>query len=209
MKKLVIFDIDGTLHNTIVMSKEAHRIVMPEFGLPEPPTEILQETFGCDTKKILQILGIKRCDHQAFLKRINEEETRQIYACGVCYEGVVEMLHRLYEEGYLMALCSMCTPEYRRAFLARFGLEGLFACCRDEKDGTEKGRLLRQILQEIKPDRAIMVGDRCYDIIAAHQVQIPCIGCAYGYAPSEAQRADYVVEHSSGLYETLSSVWDR
>ena len=203
MKKLAIFDIDGTLHKTEVMSWEAYTRVMPALGLAVPQRETLISTYGCNTPEILRRLGVPEKVKDEFLQRIGWEEIIQMRRCGECYEGILPMLHRLHHDGCELALCSMCDQDYMDAFIDHFGLSHMIVMERNETAGSEKKVLLGEILRELRPERAVMVGDRIYDIQAARENNIPAVGCLYGYSPQEARMADAVVKDAAELYQKI------
>ena len=202
-RKLAIFDIDGTLHKTEVMSWEAYKTVMPKLGLPIPEKKKLISTYGCNSKELMDILRIASLDRERFLDSIEDEEVVQLYRVGECYDGILDMLHKLNNMGIVIGVCSMCKPIYMDAFLKRFALEDIVKFRRNESDGMEKNVLLRQILDESSPEEVVMVGDRLFDINAARQNDIESIGCYYGYAPEEAKMADVVVKDAHELYEAV------
>ena len=207
MKKLAVFDIDGTLHKTEVMGWEAYRVVMPEFGLPMPTRAQMISTYGCNAEEILRILGIPPALSDAFYARIDKEEVVQMYRCGECYAGVLDMLHVLHKEGYQIALCSMCSAIYMDAFIRCFGLAAIVATGRNEDtSGPDKAILLKEILDTIAPDKAVMVGDRMFDIQAATKNGVPSIGCLYGYAPDEVREADAVASNAAELYQSITAL---
>ena len=66
----------------------------------------------------------------------------------------------------------------------------------DEKRNT-KADVLRYLLVQIpnvkeaeKRGAVWMIGDRCYDVLGAAELGLPCIGVSYGYAaPGELEKA--------------------
>ncbi len=202
-KKLAIFDIDGTLHKTEVMSTAAYGEVMPRMGLPVPGRETILATFGTTTPEIIRRMGIPSGREEEFVRELRAEELVQMRGCGKCYDGALAMLRRLHDEGCLIALCSMCDKGYMETFIDHFGLADIVAAERNETDGDKKSELLRDIMEEIRPDKAVMAGDRVFDIEAARANGIYSIGCLYGYAPEEAKAADAVASTVSELYEKI------
>lgn len=74
--------------------------------------------------------------------------------------------------------------------------DGIFGASMD-KSRTSKQAVLEYALQAAKYnekfDRAILIGDRKHDIIGAHNIQIPVIGCKWGYAlENELDPAEYL-----------------
>ena len=44
---------------------------------------------------------------------------------------------------------------------------------------------MKIVLDKIRPDKAVMVGDRHHDMQAARDNGLPFVGCQYGYLPHE------------------------
>ncbi len=210
IENFAIFDIDGTLHKTEVMSLAAYEVVMREYGRPVPDRETLFSTYGANTETILRILGIEGAPAfvQGFIDRITQEEGRQMARIGECYEGVLPALRRLAAEGVTLGICSMCSEPYMQAFLDRFGLRELVPFCRNESAGTDKRLVLREMVETYRPRRAIMVGDRAYDKAAAAYSGIPFVGCTYGYAPEEVSDAPILAASGAELYSAVRQVLD-
>ncbi len=210
IENFAIFDIDGTLHKTEVMSLAAYEVVMREYGRPVPDRETLFSTYGANTETILRILGIEGAPAfvQGFIDRITQEEGRQMARIGECYEGVLPALRRLATEGVTLGICSMCSEPYMQAFLDRFGLRELVPFCRNESAGTDKRLVLREMVETYRPRRAIMVGERAYDKAAAAYSGILFVGCTYGYAPEEVSDAPILAASGAELYSAVRQVLD-
>ena len=57
IKNLAIFDIDGTLHKTEVMSLDSFRVVCAEYALPVPDMQTLYQTYGANEQTLMDLLG--------------------------------------------------------------------------------------------------------------------------------------------------------
>ena len=207
LKKLAIFDVDGTLHMTEVMSIAAYGIVAPKLNLQTPPIEQLFASYGCTSEYILNMLGVVGTEEykSEVLDLIEKEEVRQMREVGRCYDGVLTALNRLRENDIVLALCSMCSPYYLDGFIDCFGLSDIIEYRRDESCGNDKRLLLKSLLAESCPDIAVMVGDRKFDLEAARYNDIPFIGCAYGYAPAEILESDFIVDSGEKIYDAVLS----
>lgn len=199
-KRLAIFDIDGTLHKTEIMSLEAYKNIMPKLGLPIPDKNKIFSTYGCNSEELIDLLNINTSEKERFIKALEEEEVIQMYRVSECYHGITDLLKKLTDMGIIIGVCSMCKPPYMDAFLKRFDFEKIVEYRRNESDGTDKAEILRQLLDESSPDEVVMIGDRVFDIDAARQNGIASIGCMYGYAPDEVETADILAKDTKELY---------
>lgn len=114
------------------------------------------------------------------------------------FPGVRAMLTQLHQEGFPLFVCTSKQRHFAIRILDFFELSSLFtAIYGDEADyaSHRKADLMASLLREqsISPATTWMVGDRIYDIQAAHANHIRCLAAAWGYGPSdECAQADAV-----------------
>ncbi len=101
IKNLAIFDIDGTLHKTEVMSLASFRVVCAEYALPVPDMQTLYQTYGANEQTLMDLLGAPQDEayRKRFYARIDQEESRQMRLVGQRYEGVLESLRKPRDAG--------------------------------------------------------------------------------------------------------------
>lgn len=108
------------------------------------------------------------------------------------YPGVEELLAYLKDRGCVLAVASSKPEEYVRQILEHFHITGYFqeivGAGMDEKR-TTKAEVIEEALQRLHMSSSrqdvVMVGDRSYDILGAHECGIQCIGVGYGYGSME------------------------
>jgi phosphoglycolate phosphatase len=114
------------------------------------------------------------------------------------YPGVTEMLAQLHHDGFPLYVCTSKHEHFAVRILESFGIARYFNAIygdRIEYESHSKSDLLALILNQNAIDRAWvwMVGDRSFDIEAAHLNGIRCLGAAWGYGtPEELALADAV-----------------
>ena len=115
----------------------------------------------------------------------------------------LEVARRLKEDGYRIATCSNSSLRYQTTVLNTLHLSAYVDTIQDLRPGMTKVETLALLLEKEKPDAAIMVGDRIFDIEAGRKNGLKTIGCRYGYSPLEAEKADYVVNHAAAIYQIV------
>lgn len=203
MSRKLIFDFDGTLHNSIKIYAPALREVYA--GLVAdghmPPRELTDDEVG-------KWLGWSPKDMwDAFAPELSDElKHRCIDAVGQgmldgihagmseLYPGTEEVLARLLDEGDTLIFLSNCRHDYMEAFRVELGLDRFFSgyyCSEDYPQMTKP-----QIFESIRADFAepgggefIAIGDRFHDMELAHVHGLRCIGCLYGFGDA-AELAD-------------------
>jgi phosphoglycolate phosphatase len=114
------------------------------------------------------------------------------------YPGVAEMLEQLHRDGFPLYVCTSKHEHFAVRILEKFGIAQYFIAIYGDRIDYEshgKSDLLARILSEHGIDRetAWMVGDRSFDIEAAHGNGVRCVAAAWGYGtPEEWAQADAV-----------------
>lgn len=114
------------------------------------------------------------------------------------YPGVEELLAELHRDGFPLYVCTSKHEHFAVRILEKFGIARYFNAIYGDKieyTSHAKSDLLASLLtrQTIDCASAWMVGDRSFDIEAAHGNGIRCIAAAWGYgSPEEWAQADAV-----------------
>lgn len=188
-KKLIVFDLDGTLNRTELFGVEVHRMVQTEFGWNAQTPEEITATYGAPASEYISALlpGADKDTQRRYLDRVSEVE-RDYMHLAASYDGCAELMDILHGLGWKTAVCSNSSHRYISMILTNIGLLDKIDYIRplDKTLGT-KGKSLKLLLDELKPETAVMVGDTNYDRDAAEENSLPFIGCRYGFRPLEME----------------------
>ena len=114
------------------------------------------------------------------------------------FPGVREMLVQLHTEGFPLYICTSKQQRAAIRILELFDLSSLFTAIYGDKveyASHSKVDLLASLIRQhgLDPANTWMIGDRIFDIQAAHANRIPCLAAAWGYGPpEECAQADAV-----------------
>ena len=112
------------------------------------------------------------------------------------FEGVRDMLALLRQQGFPLFICTSMQQHIAARVMDLFDLTDSFtAIYGDKAEYANHGKveLLGRLLREksVREESAWMIGDRIYDVQAAHSNRIRCIAAGWGYgSPEEFQLAD-------------------
>ena len=106
------------------------------------------------------------------------------------FPGVRSMLTELHQEGFPLFVCTSKQQHFAVRILDFFELSSLFVAIYGDKAeyaSHSKADLLANLLRDhsLSPAKTWMIGDRIYDIQAAHANSIRCLAAAWGYGPAE------------------------
>lgn len=208
MKKLVVFDLDGTLNQTALYAVPAHLKAMEEFGVTGVTEEMILKNFGARPVDYAKFY-FPDADEQTrknYLETAGKYENELIKLYHGEFEGTSEMLRKLKQDGYKTAVCSNSSIRYITMVLEILKLSQYIDYIQPLIPGMIKDDTLCNLLKEQKPDKAVMVGDRIYDLNAARANHIPFIGCGYGYNPSELLESDFFAETALAVYDGVKQL---
>lgn len=124
------------------------------------------------------------------------------------YEGIEEVLKKLKEKGYILAVASSKPDSMVKTVLDHFSLSAYFQVIKGSditKPKMTKAEVIENVLGELgfleKKERAIMIGDRHHDVLGAKTAGISCIGVTYGYG-------DFQELQQAGAMKIVDSTWE-
>ena len=202
-KPAIIFDWDGTLADSMDLCIGEVRLALTRMGLPVPPEDVIRQCNGPTFEESIPLLGIPRERAAEYLQVRLQAGLELCPRVNQLFPGVREMLLALREKADL-CIASNGTADYLNLCRQVFGLESVFRTVRAAKHGRSKAQAVADILTELQPCAAIMVGDRMGDMEAGKANGLPTLCAAYGYGDaSEWAAADQAAEDVASLRQRL------
>ena len=187
-KKAVIFDLDGTLLDTLTDLKNSLNEALSLHGLPQRTTDEVRRFVGNGIATLVQRAvpdGRENPKYDAVLQDIRKIYARRSLDTTAPYAGIPEMLNTLREKGYLLAVVSN-KPDAQVKSLCR----NFFGDCITAAVGQQEGVLLKpapdplyaamRILGSTK-EETVYAGDSDVDIQTARNAGLPCISVLWGF----------------------------
>lgn len=216
--KGVIFDLDGTLLNTLGCIGSAFNQALKIFGYPEHPIENYAAFIGD---------GVFKCAERALPNEVRTQPVidalvayeREIYDATwqdniEIYDGVPALLRALREDNVPTAVLTnkdqlaadicleSCFPEHR--FEAVIGYTGVYP----HKPHPDCGNALLDRLQ-LAPSKVMMLGDTSVDIQTARACKLFAVGVSWGFRTRhslEQTGCDLLIDHPSQLLPAIKSM---
>lgn len=206
MTRLVIFDLDGTLLNTIDDLAISTNYALRQFGFPEHAfTEYPYFVGNGITKLIERALPPDRHDEttvnrlkQEFVKYYQQHKTDLTRP----YRGIPSVLEVLNEKGILMAVASNKYHQGTDELIRHYFGSSLFKVIAGQKDGIPPKpdpAVIHFILSKtgISPADALYVGDSGVDMQTAAHSGVTSVGVTWGFRPRrelEENGANHIAE---------------
>lgn len=186
----VLFDLDGTLVDPKLGIVGSFQFALQRLGHPVPPAEELRWVIGPPLRvSFPKLLGTPdRTEEAVALYRQNYLGGAMYDA--IVYEGIPRALDALRGAGCRLFVATAKPHYYARPILEHFDLARYFAGIHGpELDGTRdhKHDLIAHIAASanVRPQSAIMIGDREHDVHAATRNGMRAIGVTWGYGSVE------------------------
>lgn len=193
MLKCVIFDLDGTIADTLPLCIAAFRqSVESILGKSISDNEIVA-TFGPSEEGTIQALT-----PDFFTEGLANylESYRQLHSmCQQPFDGIIDLLSELKECGLLLALVTGKGIKSLNISLDIFGISKYFdAIETGSPKGPSKPEGMRKVLNKLglKPYEAVYIGDAPNDIVSAHEVSIPVIAAAWANTAEASELKKYM-----------------
>ncbi|MGB1984086.1 MAG: HAD family hydrolase [Porticoccaceae bacterium] len=184
--KLIIFDWDGTLCDSVTTISTCIQYAAKQQGLAVPSFAEASNIIGLGLKEAVSFLFPNADDqvvasvvqsYSAYYRQKNAGPTD-------FFPYVLEVLAELKQSGYLIAVATgKSRAGLNRAFVAS-NIEELFddSRCADETASKPDPLMLEELLErfDLAPDEALMVGDTEFDLDMAQRINMPRLAVSYG-----------------------------
>lgn len=211
VKKALIFDLDGTLLDTIVDIRRAINDALEACSLPYRYSKSDCHSLVGDGADSLLHRALKDDDNEAnFIalkvqylpryKAYQEEHTKP-------FNGIVATLKYLKDKGLVLAVCTNKPDEYAHIILSKFFPDDFFDAICGIKDGEKPKPDPHNVFKimerfSLSAENTVFVGDSLPDLLTAHNAGLPLALCTWGYGfykPSLLNEATYIVNKPKDL----------
>ena len=185
---LVIFDLDGTLLNTLDDLADAANAALAEYGFPPRTTEEIRAFIGNGVSRLIHRAvpeGTDEAVAAAVLARFKAVYTEHVNDKTVPYPGILSLLRELKDRGVRCAVNSNKVDNAVR-LLCDAHFDGLLDAVLGERAGIPRKPApdgARHIMERlnVRPENTLYVGDGDADIRTAQNAGIDCAWVSWGY----------------------------
>ena len=188
MIKAVIFDLDGTLLNTLEDLKDAVNAALKAYNLPERSLEEVRKFVGNGVRNLMIRAVPDGQEHPQFEEIFDEFKAYYGVHCKdktKPYDGIIELLDTLKEKNIKMAIVSNKIDSAVKELDKEY-FKGYFGAAIGEMEGVSRKPAPDTALKAMKEigsnaDETIYVGDSDVDIKTAINAGISCISVEWGF----------------------------
>ena len=211
--KAVIFDLDGTLIDTLEDLADSVNQALVRLSLPTHPVDSFRLKVGDGAgTMIARSLPPDRRDlldtvlqmQQAYYAEHFSDKSRP-------YPGIIEMLGQLRTHGLLLAVLSNKPDHFTKLVVAQAFESSAFDHVAGHRDGTglkpdPAGALTVAEQLSVSPDEAAFVGDTAVDMQTATAAGMFAVGVTWGFRDRDEltqNGSSAIIDHPTQLIDTL------
>ena len=211
--RTAIFDLDGTLLDTLADLATATNIALAEHGLPARTTDEVRRFVGNGIRLLCERAVPQGTDPQvtdAVFESFKRAYARHERDETAPYPGIIDMLHALRAAGVKVAVVSNKADFAVQALVGHF-FGDVFDFALGEREGTPKKpdrAMVDIILEELgeTTEGLVYVGDSEVDLETAANCGCDCIICSWGFRERElllARGATTIVDTADELFAAI------
>lgn len=213
MYKAILFDLDGTLTDTLADIASAMNRALTLHGLPQWPQEAYRYLVGNGAKVLAErcvrdrqeLAPAVRATYQAYYETHNLVRTRP-------YDGVPEMLSALAARGLTLAVLSNKPDADTKAVVRHFFPEIPFALVRGQVEGVPvkpdpAGAIAVAQALGVAPGDFLYLGDTAVDMACARAAGMHPVGAVWGFRTAQ-ELTESGAEHLARVPGDLLAITD-
>ncbi len=210
-KQLAIFDLDGTLLDTVADLANATNQALAKCGYPTHPTEAYYRFVGNGINKLFARALPEEARTEENVQRIrtlfipyyNEHNADDSHP----YPGIVELLTQLQSQGIQLAVASNKYQQATTKLVGHFFPNIRFAAVYGQREGVPikpDPAIVNDILSETGISRAhtLYIGDSGVDMQTARNASVESVGVTWGFRDEEELRtngATHIIHHAKDI----------
>ncbi len=192
--KAIIFDLDGTLLNTLADLQNSVNVALRQCNMPERTYHEIRKFVGNGVEHLMELAVPEGRENSLFQQALTIFKEHYAVHCNDqtdLYPGIKEMLSSLREKGWPLAIVSNKYQEGMDILKEQYFSRYLSVAIGETTDRPRKPapdgvfEALKQL--GISADEAVYVGDSEVDIATARNAGMDCIAVGWGFRTRKEQ----------------------
>jgi phosphoglycolate phosphatase len=197
--KILIFDLDGTLLNTLQDLQNSTNYALKQFNYPSWDIEDIRKFVGNGVAKLIERAipdGRKNSNFEKCLEIFKKDYSKNMYNNTCPYLGVIEMLKLAKEKGFKIAVVSNKFDTAVKNLCEKYFPNLIdFAAGENEALGIKKKPAPDTVLRvlenfNLSNSEGVYIGDSDVDIQTAQNCKMECISVTWGFRDREFLQAN-------------------
>lgn len=207
-----IFDLDGTIADTIQDLSDAVNYGLRELDCPEYDLETYKKFVGNGAERLCYhaLPDDRKSDAEKLHRLFREYYSKHFLDNTKLYPNIKSTLEKLSSNGVILAVATNKPQDFARRIIEKLlpdtdFIKILGGC--SERPKKPDSAIIREILDCLPDDNTVyMIGDSNVDIKTAKNADLISIGCIWGFRSRqelESEGADYIIESANEITEII------
>ncbi len=215
MKKIVIFDLDGTLLDTMEDLAVSCNEILSRHELPTHEMEDYRHFVGSGVMRLVERILPEKLRTEEFVAELRAEFVKYYFANidthTKIYTGVILLMEELERRDIALAVASNKFQDGTRKLVRKFFPNQRFVAVLGQRPNVPlkpHPQIVREIIQitSFTPDKILFVGDSGIDIETAKAAGVESVGVTWGFRNREELEecgADHIVDNPRDILKLL------
>ena len=205
MIKTVIFDLDGTLLNTLEDLKEATNFALSKYNYPTRTLEEVRCFVGNGVRKLIERAVPENCQNvEECLAVFKQNYSEIMYNHTAPYNGILKILSDLKANGIKTGVVSNKFDSAVKELCKKYFADLIDIAIGQADDVPKKPAPdgVFKAMRELGADKSstVYVGDSDVDVATAKNANLPCIGVTWGFRDREYLKgANFIINNPNDI----------
>lgn len=216
MKKLCIFDFDGTIFDSLTDVAKCFNKTFEYLGYEKLDLEFFKESLGGNVDQIISlILKDKNNPENIELVKNTYEKiyNNDLKENTKLYDGILEVLLQLQKEDYILAINSNRNPKSIKEFINKYAADINFVDIQGHVDRNPSkphpyGVNVIMSKANVTNENTIYIGDSITDIKTAENANVDCLLVRWGYGVGDVYDNEYpiaIAENTEDIIDIIKN----
>jgi len=212
----IIFDLDGTLLNTLEDLTDSVNYALELYGYPKRTIEEVRKFVGNGVARLITLAvpgGIDDPFYKDCLETFKKYYSENMNNKTIPYKGIINLLQQLKKEDYKLAVVSNKIDKAVKGLVREFFGEYVQVAI-GETDNISRKPAPDTVLKAIEelgssPDKTVYVGDSEVDVKTAKNSGVICVGVTWGFRDRdvlEKEGADFIIDEPMELVKIIDPI---
>ncbi|MCD8095598.1 MAG: HAD-IA family hydrolase [Ruminococcus sp.] len=217
MIKLAIFDLDGTLADTVEDLADAVNLALEQGGFEKRSVDEIRRFVGNGTKKLIERAlpnGALQSEQEKIHKEFSSLYEQNCLNKTKLYDGINEVLKELKSGGIMCAVASNKPDAFSKRIVYSLFEREDFELVLGKADGRKAKPapdIVFEILSrlDVEKSEAVIIGDSGVDTKTAKAAELLSIGCEWGFRGREElvrSGADFIAEKPKDIVGIIAAL---
>lgn len=215
-KKAVLFDLDGTLLDTVYGIAKAANGALANMGFPEHPVEEYNYFVGDGLQVLIERIVPQGTSRSEITGCVDAFERQYIHCCGdktAPYPHILEMLYNLADKNIALGVLSNKPHDFTSKMVEQYFTDVPFQYIAGQQQGIAKkpdpaGVWLALDNMKVYSGDTLFVGDTSVDMQTATNSGMVAAGVSWGFRPVEEllqHGAEIIIDHPQEIVDYVTT----